>query len=560
MSRTRNVLLQWVLPTATLIGVAPSLHAQIFDYKLEGVTSDAHFGIALSRVDDVDGDGCEDFAVGAEYELDGLGNPTGAVSVFSGRTGALLSKVYGHVPPLTGWGFGHSIDGKIDVDGDGFSDVLIGAPLEDVGGANAGRVCVFSPHLGQILYDLYGSPGERFGDSVRSLNGDLDGDGVDDFAVGADGADTAYVFSGRTGAQIFKLTGQSGSGFGYCVGAAGKMDGDGLVDFLVSSPFRLDSSGFPTGRVSAFSGKNASKLWSVDGSSSVVSDFGLSLAHPNDLDGDGRGDCVVGAPWDDDLNGVQTGSVTVISGKTGAVLYTLYGDALLDEFGYAVRGAGGDLDGDGVNDFLAAAPVYSRNGNGSGYVRLFSGATGQELHTFVQQTTDPLGPPSLNFQFEVAVADVDGDGRRDVLVGNTLFDGHGLVEVWRTAAASWSNYGTGWAGTNGIPTITAEENPVVGQPIDIDVSNSLGATTPGYLAVGLATTSIHLKHSGTLLVDAFEWIVLTIDPSGITISDTLPDDPTLYGVDVYLQAIELDAGASKGLSFTPGLDLLLGFP
>ena len=53
---------------------------------------------------------------------------------------------------------------------------------------------------------------------------------------------------------------------------------------------------------------------------------------------------------------------------------------------------------------------------------------------------------------------------------------------------------------------------------------------------------------------------LSLPAGGLTLSGTVPNDPALYGFHLYLQALELDAGASKGFSFTPGLDLLLGFP
>jgi hypothetical protein len=124
--------------------------------------------------------------------------------------------------------------------------------------------------------------------------------------------------------------------------------------------------------------------------------------------------------------------------------------------------------------------------------------------------------------------------------------------------ASWSNYGTGWAGTLGVPSLVAESNPVVGQPISIDVGNSAGVATIGVLAVGAASASKPTALGGTLLVDAYAWTIFALPSTGYVFADTIPDDPALDGVDFYLQALEADGGASRHVAFSAGLDLLLG--
>jgi hypothetical protein len=128
-----------------------------------------------------------------------------------------------------------------------------------------------------------------------------------------------------------------------------------------------------------------------------------------------------------------------------------------------------------------------------------------------------------------------------------------MCPAWR------ANYGAGWPGKNGIPALTAQQDPEVGSAIDIDVGNSLGATTVGLLFVGLQSANAPTSKGGTILVVPLFSIVLSLPAAGITLSDTLPDDPALYFLDVYLQALEADSFASKGLSFTPGLQLHCGF-
>src|SRR5262249_48142101 len=146
----------------------------------------------------------------------------------------------------------------------------------------------------------------------------------------------------------------------------------------------------------------------------------------------------------------------------------------------------------------------------------------------------------------------------DDLVANDL-NGQNDVFVRSRCAAIASGYGAGWAGTLGIPTIVAGGDPVLGSGVTVTISNSLGANTPGLVLIGLAGASLVTPKGGTLLVAPLLWIPLTIHAGGEGLGGTLPNDPTLCGVAVDLQALELDAGASKGFSFTAGLKLLLGY-
>jgi hypothetical protein len=526
------------------LGLSPFAQAQVFDYDLQGPTTPAYFGYDINRIGDLDRDGCEDFIVGAPKKQ-GVSDDGEAI-VFSGSTGAVLATLDGNTNSL----LGASVDGRIDADGDGYPDVLVGA-FND---ASGGRVVVFSPHQNKILLDLYGTGPENLGASVRSLLDDIDGDGVNDFIAGADTADKAYVYSGATGAVIFTKTGQSGAFFGYSVSAGGDMDGDGVHDFLIGAPWHVGSGGKQTGRVTAWSGKDGSQLWGTDGAADSL--FGFSLAHPGDLDGDGRGDCVVGAPNHLDPNGNYTGAVIALSGASGSAIYKVYGDQALDDFGSSVRGMSGDVDQDGTDDFIAGA-LFS-NGD-VGYARLFSGATGNVLFTYYEKTSDP----SVASCYGAAVAggDVDGDGRTDVLIGGSCFDFNtGIVETWITAVAKWYTYGNGWSGTLGVPMLTGLTNPVVGQSLSLSLSNSAGVTTVGLLLIGVNSAAIPTGKGGTLLVAPLLYIPVSLPPGGLTLTGSIPNDPSLYGFDLYLQGLELDAGASKGLSFTPGLDLYFGFP
>jgi len=101
---------------------------------------------------------------------------------------------------------------------------------------------------------------------------------------------------------------------------------------------------------------------------------------------------------------------------------------------------------------------------------------------------------------------------------------------------------------------------VVGKNLKIDLADSASVTTPAVLFLGFSAESLLTGKGGTLLVDPFLTLPLSVPPSGLVLSGTIPDDPALYGFHLYLQALEADAGASKGISFTRGLDLYFGYP
>jgi FG-GAP repeat protein len=532
----------------------PQSRAQVFDYDLQGSTKGDDFGWALNRIGDLDLDGCEDFIVGAPYF--GSSN-VGKATVYSGSAGVEIASLSGNNQSF----LGGSVDGKIDSDGDGYPDVIVGASADSSSATNGGRVVVFSPQRNKILVDLIGgNMNGLLGQAVRSLQSDLDGDGVNDFIAGAPGIDKTYVYSGATGAVIYTHSGQSGAYSGMSVSNGGDMNGDGIHDYLIGAPSYVDSLGNTTGRVTAWSGKDGSQLWGIDGPA-AGSEFGWSIGHPGDLDGDGLGDCVVGAPNYADLSGAVTGAVYAISGASGTTLYTVYGDNNNDWLGSSVQTVGGDIDDDGTTDFISGAPAYA---GGKGYARLFSGATGNVLFTYHVMTPDP--GVYTNYGSAVGGGDVDGDGRTDVIIGGLLFDfnpstwhGRGIVETWITAVAKWFTYGNGWPGTNGVPLLTAVSDPVVGQSLSLTLQDSAGANTTGMLLIGVKAAAIPTSKGGTLLVDPIFYVPVSVPSGGLTLTGSIPSDPSLYGFNLHLQALEVDAGASKGVSFTPGLDLYLGF-
>ncbi|MFO0983022.1 MAG: hypothetical protein U1E76_15055 [Planctomycetota bacterium] len=124
--------------------------------------------------------------------------------------------------------------------------------------------------------------------------------------------------------------------------------------------------------------------------------------------------------------------------------------------------------------------------------------------------------------------------------------------------ASSANYGSGWPGTNGVPGFSAGADPALCTTVTLNLANSLGANTTVALFVGIVQIDQPTIYGGHLLVAPTSSFLFTLPAAGLALPGALPCDGSLCGRSVYLQALEVDPGASKGVSFTQGLQLLLG--
>lgn len=133
-----------------------------------------------------------------------------------------------------------------------------------------------------------------------------------------------------------------------------------------------------------------------------------------------------------------------------------------------------------------------------------------------------------------------------------------FVRALSSTLASSSNYGTGWPGTTGIPSFSALTEPVLGSTLTVAIGNSLGQTTTAGILVGYDEADLPSSKDGHLLLLPTLTIVINLPGEGLTLSGGVPCDPLLAGLTVFFQTLELDSGASKGISFTRGLRLELG--
>jgi hypothetical protein len=378
--RTRDVRASApaLLPALLLsggLGIAAPAAADAWTHRdsVTGEFADDQLGWALADGGDLDGDGVGDVAVGARFFLVGPDTAAGAVYVY--RLGQPAGS-----PPLRLEGrsnhehFGENLAGGHDVDGDGLADLAVGAPLRaGPAGSAAGAVDLFrGGALGTRWGTLSGeAQDDWFGQSVAL--GDLDGDGYAEVIVGApyndrngSAAGAVFVFRGGPSpptAPWKVFTGEaSNDQFGWAVAYVGDVDGDGYGDVVAGARHYGDGSWRARGKVYLFRGgplmdETPDGAWLGEAKDDW---FGNAVAGPGDVDGGGRADVLVGAPYND-RGGSAAGACYLFRGEDppGSAPAAIYvGESPDAHLGWTVTGAG-DVDGDGRPDVASGARLQA---------------------------------------------------------------------------------------------------------------------------------------------------------------------------------------------------------
>jgi hypothetical protein len=420
------------------------------DWTAEGNQTEAYFGYSVSTAGDVNGDGYSDVIVGVpNYDL-GLENDAGRAFVFHGSPSGLSTThnwtailPYSHKEDAR---FGYSVSGAGDVNGDGYSDVIVGAPYYDPIGIvdlENGAAFVYhgspsglstSANWTTVFNTIY----SNFGYSVSSA-GDVNGDGYSDVIVGVRGYDNgqsdeggAFVYhgspSGLSGSAAWTAeSNQEYAYFGTSVSSAGDVNGDGYSDVIVGAN-KYTNDQTAEGRAFVYhgssSGLSASANWTAE-SDQVLSLFGISVSGAGDVNGDGYSDVIVGA-CEYDGRATDGGGIFVYhgspSGLSASPDLSLDSDQTNASFGYSVSGAG-DVDGDGYSDVILGAPDYDGGEENEGSVLVLYGSSSGILvspSSYWYADSDQTG---ANFGISVSSAgDVNGDGYSDVIVGAYRYD------------------------------------------------------------------------------------------------------------------------------------------
>ncbi len=400
----------------------------------------ADYGVAVSTAGDVNGDNYDDVIIGAARDQESIYRE-GVALVFHGSGSGLnttASWIAGGGQQGAQFGFAASAAG--DVNGDGYDDVIVGAPEHTVIQAKEGRVYLF---YGSAL-GLSTAPDWIYEGEVKNgylgyavgAAGDVNGDGYDDVIAGArwysngetnEGA--ALVFYGSASGPgtepDWSLEGnQAGAGLGHSVSTAGDVNGDGYDEVVVGAPF-YDSGLTNEGAAWLFYGSagglSATLGWSAVGGQEEAR-LGAAVSTAGDLNGDGLSEVIIGAPYYD--GGVtDEGAAFVFFGSAGglgaAPRWTSTGNQQYAQFGAAV-GAAGDVNGDGYGDVIVGAPLYNDDQPDEGAAFVYCGlAAGLWPHAQWQAYGDKA---ETDFGRAAGTAgDVNHDGYSDLVVGAPLY-------------------------------------------------------------------------------------------------------------------------------------------
>ena len=322
--------------------------------------------------------------------------------------------------------YGISVASAGDVNGDGYDDIIIGAPQNDASGSDAGSAYIYfggtnvNSTVDVILRGE--AANDLFGISVSSA-GDVNGDGYADVIVGAYGNNSskgrAYIFYGgaimNNTADVI-LTGESANDyFGISVSSAGDVNGDGYADVVVGA---YGYSGYE-GRAYIFYGNpSMDNTADVTFTGETAPDyFGAYVSSAGDVNGDGYKDILIGASGHNNY----TGRAYIFYGGTSmdnTADVILNGETNLSYFGFSVSSAD-DVNGDGYSDIIIGSFRYN-SFKGRAYI-FYGGASMDDVADVIfdgENAGDEFG-------YSVSSAgDVNGDGYSDVIIGAKYYNSY----------------------------------------------------------------------------------------------------------------------------------------
>ncbi len=436
-------------------------------FVLNGTQEGAWFGFDVSGAGDVNGDGFADVIVGEPHRSNGEAWE-GRVYVYLGAARPpWTTQVCRSGDAQTDGQVGSFVAGAGDVNGDGFSEHLVTAPLYDVGGnADAGKVWLIYGNNAFPDWTRTGATAFEYYGVAAAAAGDVNGDGYDDVIIGASNYDGPSQNRGKVELFYGSATGlvgpvwtstqnRSNAQDGGALASAGDVNNDGYADFLSGARgWSLPTSG--AGRVMLYLGSptvpSTTPAWDFFGENSD-DHMGHAVTGTGDINADGYDDILVTASGYGSFLGriyLFLGSAT---GLAATPQWTLTGPSSGASLGSSIDEAG-DVNGDGLADFIVGTPGYrdaSIAGSNHGRAQLFLGhASGNPVTSpweYVGSTSSVYVGRGVG-----GAGDVNGDGYSDILVGSyldeTLADNAGAAFLFLghptsvSTTPAWSFHGS----------------------------------------------------------------------------------------------------------------------
>ncbi|HTE07024.1 MAG TPA: FG-GAP-like repeat-containing protein [Planctomycetota bacterium] len=567
------------------------------------------FATSLAAPGDLDGDGSLDLVSGATGDDDGDTDAGALWTIFLDSRG--VAKAQAKIaPPALGPEntlddddqFGNAAVVIGDLDDNGVQDLVVGAVGDDDGGPQRGAVWVLLMQAdGNVLAHRKISSvtggfteslvnGAHFGSGIAAL-GDLDGDGVQDIAVGGwgDKGKNGFLLAGSVWVLFLNadgsvkaqqkinetsggFTGSFGSSeaFGISVANIGDLDGDGVIDLVVGA--RGDEDGAlqsgaawilflrPDGTVKAHQ-KISALAGGFTGTLGDHAWFGFSVAALGDLDGDGARDIVVGAKLQSAAwvlllrpDGTVKSHVKLDAGSVGLPPGDALGGASLTQVP--------DLDGDGRPELAVGADLDNATGTARGAVWILSLDADGAAQSFLK-IGDGLagfaGALDDSDQFGVAVAafdDLDGDGKPDLAVGAIGDDdggtNHGALWLLHLQSGPWESAGTALAGVAGLPRLVGTGQLVAGSHVALSLDRA-APLAPAVVLFSIGSMPVPFK-GGTLVPSPQSRPVLFFtDGAGALVVQAMWPAAVPPGFDLYAQAVVKDGAAVQGIALSNAL-------
>lgn len=412
-----------------------TIYSQRFNFS----QASSQYGFALNSAGDVNNDGYDDLIVGAYSYDNGQTNEGRAFLYLGSSAGVETTPAWSFESNQASAQLGIAVTGNCDFNGDGYGDVVIGANLYDNGQSNEGRVYIFhgsntglssTPNL--TLEANVASA--QFGRAI-SCTGDVNNDGFSDLIVGAPNfkatlSNEGKVFLYKGSASGLSSTpfwtyvaGQATAYLGFAVSFAGDVNNDGFDEILVGA-YAYDNTKTNEGAVYLFNGSSSTLSstpnWSKFGGVASAQ-LGYSLTYAKKLNNDSYDDFIIGAPGYKSTLTAE-GAVFIYYGTAAgpnATPLIATGKQTSANFGKTVASAG-DVDGDGYDDIAISTPMYDNGQTNEGRVYIYLGSSvGISITSSWQAEAN-----SASAQFGQSIAgdfDMNGDGYDDLVVGAPVY-------------------------------------------------------------------------------------------------------------------------------------------